>query len=192
MFKCGIKAARKSRIVGNTNDRRYELETEENIKYMLSNNFMFFCFYCDVVVSSIGAYYRVSGKYDWDASKIIISVFVGRLCVTVVVSCVILETHAVHSSTIWVHVECWYWLSNNRISCRRLPLHRRGWIVNHRYYQNAVRTVRHVRIRPSSPLPTMNKCKIRTSTHQTLAGQEHIAFCIILEMNSTSIEQWST
>lgn len=27
----------------NNNDRRYELEIEENIKYMRSNNFMFLC-----------------------------------------------------------------------------------------------------------------------------------------------------
>lgn len=47
--ECGPKAARKSRIVRNTNDRRYELETEENIKYMLSNNYMF----CVFIVNSL-------------------------------------------------------------------------------------------------------------------------------------------
>lgn len=104
----GIKAARErerqSRMMRNTNDRRYELETEENIKYMLSNNFMFFFFFLlwNLLFPPLAHITASPEKYDWDASKIIIFVFFCLLveCVILVVSCVIFEMHAAHSATI--------------------------------------------------------------------------------------------
>lgn len=199
----GIKAARErerqSRMMRNTNDRRYELETEENIKYMLSNNFMFFFFLFIVkfVVSSIGAHYRVSGKI-WlrciENHNFCFFLLIGRVCDSGRILCHIRNACGSFSYDIGA---CWMLilvieqqnlLSSNALTSTRLNLWTTGTIrmlweldgTEHRHHCQHNEQVQNTHQHASST-------RIRST-----AKQPHNAFCIILEMNSTSIKQWST
>lgn len=109
------------------------------------------------------------------------------------VSCVILET------TIWVHVAVDIGYRTTESVVVDCPYIDAAAFVNRRH-STAVRTERIYPRKRSTHRhhrvfcwTTMDKCKIRTSTHMSNArvcSRTH-AFCIILEMNSTSIGQWS-
>lgn len=141
--KCVVAAARRAGLFTQQNDRRYELEMEESINYMLSNNFMLF----SVVVVVVAANLLFSSLADWRTSPENMTEFRFIILVEFVwlaVSCVILATHAL----LWRRYGCAYWLSNKRISCRWLSLHRCGYVVNHGFAV-AVRIVQNIKAKAS-------------------------------------------
>lgn len=138
------KTARKSRMMLHKQMIfDMNLEMEENIKYMLSNNFTFFFSFltlhpwiCCFLLWRITAFAE-----NMTESKIIIFMFRfdARICGLDRWSYILCHIgkcmqfiNSIDMGAMLQFVACW--LSNNRISCRWLSLHwRSGNIMNHRH-----------------------------------------------------------
>lgn len=184
-----VEATRKSRIIMcNEYDRRYELEMEENINYMLSNNFMlFFSFVCQYYFffSWICCFllWRITASPEnMTESKIIIFDFRWSYPVS-------------YWARIWFILRrygCMLILvikQPNLLSLTALTSTRLHCEYSHRY-SVAVRTVK------GPAIVTIDNNEQVQNMHQhalcTLGPQEHtrhMPFYTILEMNSTS--KWS-